>query len=162
MKELNIDKVRHLVKRMIGHCTLVPAELVKCRASDDGVLETYSECYVDVDGTLHGAIIQIDRQTVDFLGDKFIPALCAHEIGHIEAKYCNKGFSPLEEEIYADLRAMEILYDMGFSPMSVIEELKLYSRKFGYDSVGDGLHPTGRKRIAECQRHLREQPWLLR
>lgn len=161
MKELKVNEIRHLIKKMTGYCTLVPAELVKCRVSDDGVLETYSECYIDARGTLHGAIIQIDQNTVNFLGSKFIPALCAHEIGHVEAKYFNKRFSPLEEEIYADFRAMEILYDMGFSPMSVIEELKLYSRKFGYDSVGDGLHPTGRQRIAECQRHLREQPWLL-
>ena len=161
MKELNINEVRRLAKRMIRHCTLVPESLVECRVSNEGMLETYSECYVDVNGSLHRAIIQIDRQTIDFLGSKFIPALCAHEIGHVEAKFYRRNFHPLKEEIYADLRAMEILYDIGFSPMLILEELKLYSREFGYDFIGDGLHPTGRQRIAECQRHLREQPWLL-
>ena len=161
MKKLNNVEVKNLVTRMVQRCTMIPSVLVECRVSNEGVLETWSECYVDSDMVLHCAIIQIDQQTVDFLGSKFIPALCAHEVGHVEAKYRMLNLHPLREEIYADLKAMEILYDMGFSPMSVIEELKLFSKRFGYDSIGDGLHPTGRQRIAECKKHLHKQPWLL-
>lgn len=133
----------------------VPKSLIDIEIRNEGILKTSCECYVDNDGRLFHTDIVIDLKTLKLIGAKFVPSLIAHELGHAEAHFLQKKFSPKEEEKYVDLRSLELLDAVEINPYLVIEEFHEYAKYFGYDSVGDDMHPTGAERIRYCKKHLR-------
>ena len=165
----NVDKfveyraaLQNVMKNMAVY-TKVPTYLLRLSISDINVFETCcNTAYDSVTGELLWNEINIDLKTLRFLGSEFIYSLIGHELGHAEARYLKLGLSNKDEEKYADIRAMEILYNGGLDPRMCIEELHLWSKEYGYDSVGDGEHPTGRERIDNLENYLKKNSWLIK
>lgn len=150
----------YLARRM-ARATDLPDGIFDMRLQSIDAIETSNESWVDHGKLVHSTIV-VDLESLRLVGARYYPSIIAHELAHIEAIYDHLGLYPRESEFYADCRGMELLHSVGIDPCLMIAELHEWSRHYGYDDcVNDGQHPTGRQRIKMCEKHLRNNPWLL-